>query len=465
MAVMSSSSLATDQRKFLASKLLRNVYLKLVCASVCSSVRFERGSGLTGYFVRYKRMNVPLTTLTEGTDPTPSSFTIEQVTITLEQWGDALQITDVAVLTTSHPVMSLAQQLLADNAQRVIDREVQLVWLAGTNIIYGDGTVTTRATITKDMKATDDVIGKAYVTLGDAGAQPRGAAGSVDNYEKSGTAKDSNLVGPQAYLGICGMQVTQDVRRAAMAYGTWAAYQTYAKPEMIARNETGMWNGIRFMETNFIPKYVRYGNATTAVASAASFGTAPEGGATPTITAGAGGAGTLAQGTTYNWKITRKDLTRGFEEAISIEHTTATTGAGGATQFFTFAFPATAGYVYNIYFGSATGDANLKQFATTNIAASGTATVNAVPASGSAPANLRAVADGSDPATIHVLYLHGEESCIWSELQDLEFMVIKNTPAPGNLLGLNQWVSYKFLGKAMRCNEAFMLRCEFASTN
>lgn len=461
MSVMNSSALSTDQRKFLAAKLLRNVYLKLVCASVCSSQKFERGAGLTGYFVRYKRMQIPQTTIAEGVDPTPSAFTVEQVTVTLDQWGDALQITDVAKLTTMHPVMTLAQQLLADNAQRVIDREVQQVWLAGTNVIYGDGTVTTRATITKDMKATDDVIGKAYVTLGDAGAQPRGAGGGVDNYKVSDAGSPSTVVGPQAYVGICGMQVTQDVRRAAMAYGTWAATATYSKPDSILKNETGMWNGIRWVETNFIPKYTRLGNATTAVVTGNAFGTD-----TPVVTAGAGGAGTLAQGTTYNFKVTRKDLTRGFEEAISIEHTMSSTGAGGATQFFTFNFSAvTAGYVYNVYFGSATGDANLKQFATTNIAVGTTITVNAVPASGSAPASLRAAADGSDPSTVHVLYIHGEESCIWTELQDLEFMVIENKPAPGNLLGLNQWVSYKFLGKAMRCNESFMLRLELASTN
>lgn len=456
---MTSSSLSTDQSKYLSAKLLRNVYLKLVCASVCSSRKFERGAGLTGYFVRYTRMNVPQTTLTEGTDPTPSSFTIAQVTVTLDQWGDALQITDVAKLTTKHPVMQLAQQLLADNAQRVIDREVQIVWLAGTNIIYGDGTVTTRATITKDMKATDDVLGKAYVTLGDAGAQPRGAGGETDNIKVGETGSPSTVVGPQAYVGICGMQITQDIRRAAMAYGTWAAAATYGKVQGadLMRNEVGMWNSIRFVETNFIPKYVRLGNATTAVASTASFGTD-----TPTVTM-SNGAGTLSNSTTYYYKVTRKDLTRGFEEAISIEHTTAT---GGADDTCTFDFAGlTAGYVYNVYFGSATGDANLKQFATTNIAVGATAVILAVPASGSAPANLRATADGSDPSTIHVLYIHGEESCIWSELQDLEFFVIDNKAAPGNLLALNQWVSYKFLGKAMRCNEAFMLRCELATTN
>lgn len=461
MSVMTSTSLATDQKKFLASRLLRNVFLKLVCASVCSSQKFERGAGLTGYFVRYTRMAVPLTTITEGTDPTPSSFSIASVTVTLDQWGDALQITDVAKLTTLHPVMTLAQQLLADNAQRVIDREVQLVWLAGTNKIFGDGSVTTRATITKDMKATDDVIGKAYVTLGDAGAQPRGAGGSVDNYKVGETGSPSTVVGPQAFVGISGMQITQDIRRAAMAYGTWAASATYGKVQGadLMRNEVGMWNSIRFIETNFIPKYTTLGNSTVAVVSTAAFGTD-----TPTVTTATTG-GTLTDGATYYYKVTKKDVTRGFEESISIEHTTAATSSAN-TNKFTFDFTGlTAGFVYNIYFGSSTGDANLKLFATQNIAVGATAVVGAVPASGSAPASLRSSADGSDPSTIHVLYIHGEDSCIWTELQDLEFMVIENKPAPGNLLGLNQWVSYKFLGKAMRCNESFMVRLELASTN
>lgn len=459
MAVMTSSSLSMDQRKFLAEKLLRNTYLKLVCASVCNSQMFERGAGATGYFVRYKRMIVPVATIGEGQDPTPSSFTIDQVTLTLDQWGDALQITDVAKLTTKHPVMQLANKLLADNAQRVIDREVQVVWLAGTTIIYGDGTAVTRATVTKQMKFTDDTLDKAYVTLGTAGAQPRGASGGTDNYKVGETGAPSTLKGPQAYIGITDVNVTTDIRKAAAAYGGWPATMTYAKPDAIMNCEIGMWRGVRWIETNFIPVLQLLGNTTTAVVTGNAFGTN-----TPVVTAVASG-GALADAFTLKFKATRKDLLRGFEEFISIEHS-MTGASGGGINSFTFNFTGlTAGFVYNLYVGNTTGDANLKQFATTNIAVGTTVTMTAASASTvTAPANLRNVLDGDDPTSLHIVYIHGEESCIWSDLQDLEFMVTENKAAPGNLLALNQWVSYKFMAKAMRCNEDFLLRIEVPTT-
>lgn len=464
MTVMTSTTnnLNLDQRKFLADKLLRNTYLKLVCAAVCSNVKFERGAGATGYFVRYKRMFTPQSTITEGNnDPTPSQFSVEQVTYSMDQWGDALQITDVAKLTTKHPVMQLAQSLLADNAQRVIDREIQVVWLAGTNIQYGDGSVTTRGTITKDHKMTDDVLDKAYVTLGSSGAQPRGAGGDpTGNYKVSDVGSPSGIRGPQAYIGITDVNVTTDLRKAAAAYGGWPATMTYTKPEAIMNCEIGMWRGVRWIETNFIPVLQLLGNTTTAVATGNAFGAD-----TPVVTAVNGG-GTLTSGATYRYKVTRKDLLRGFEEFISIEHSTAADATGGNDDSFTFNFSSlTAGYVYNLYFGSATGDANLKQFATTNIAVGTTVTVTAVPTSTTtAPASLRNSGDGNDPTAIHFVWIHGEESTIWSQLQDLEFMVTENKAAPGNILALNQWVSYKFMAKAVRLNESFMLRMELATT-
>ena len=93
---ITSSTTSTDQEKFLAAKLLSRSLQKLVAASLCDKVEQKKGAGLTAYFVRYKRMNVPLVPLTEGTDPSNSSFSLEQVTVTLDQWGDVITLTDVA---------------------------------------------------------------------------------------------------------------------------------------------------------------------------------------------------------------------------------------------------------------------------------------------------------------------------------------------------------------------------------
>lgn len=455
--MMSSSSLSNDQRKYLAQRLLRNVHLKLVAASVCTSDSFQKGTGLTGTFVRYKRMFVPLATLTEGSDPDPNDWTTETVTVVMEQWGDIIKITDVAQLTTAHPALQLAMDLLSDNAQRVIDREIQIVWLAGTNIIYGDASVTSRATITSTMKIDDNLVTKAYVTMADAGAQPRGmkASGQASNFSKG---SDGNTMGDMHYVGVTSPQVTADIRRTGTALGTWAAVQTYSKSGIGLYNmEVGTWLGIRWVESNFVPKFRLLGNTTAAVSDTASFGTD-----TPTMTEGSGG--TLATSSAVYFKVTRKDKLRGFEEYISIEHSFTTSGA---TKKLTFDFTGlTAGYVYNLYAGTVTGDSNLKQFATQNIAVAGTAVLSAIPSSTTtAPANPRGLGDGSDPTAVHVVYIHADDSCVFSELQDLEMDMTPNQSLPGNVLKLARWAGYKFMAKAMRTNENFLLRLEVSTTH
>ncbi len=133
-----STTTASDQEKFLAAKLIARAYLKLIAVSLCDKVQQPEGTGTTAYFVRYQRMNVPMSTISEGVDPVNNSVSVQQFTVSLDQWGDVVTLTDVAQLTTKHPLVQQVTELLADNAQRVIDREVQVVWMANSNVIYGD---------------------------------------------------------------------------------------------------------------------------------------------------------------------------------------------------------------------------------------------------------------------------------------------------------------------------------------
>lgn len=457
MATTTASSVSSDQEKFLAAKLIARAQLRLVCASLCDKIQQPKGSGATAYFIRYNRMNVPVATLTEGTDPTAQAVSVTSYSVALDQWGDVIEITDLAEAETSHPLVQQCVELLAENAQRVIDREVQIVWMAGTNVQYGDGsTQTARTDVTSAMKLTDAAIHKAIVTLVDAGAPPRG--GPSGGMAVDAGKADGSINGTSNYVGVAGPHVIRDIMTAGTSLGTFASVSMYANQKALYNAEVGTWLGVRWVETNFIPKFVLLGNSTAAVASAAS------GGITGfTITAATSG-GALLDSTTYYWKVTRKDLTRGFEEAISIEHTTATGAAATADDnSFVFAMPSTAGYVYNIYFGSSTGDSNLKLVSTGNHAASASVTVTAVSSSTTtAPSAIRT--DGTNPTTIHPVYVLGAEACSWVGLQNLQTFMTKDESIMGNVLRLKRAFGYKFMAKAMIRDQNRILRIEVAST-
>lgn len=456
MAAIAVSTTSNDQRKFLAAKLLKRSLMKLVCASICDKIQQEKGTGLTAYFVRYERMNVPLTTLTEGVTPTESSFTTSTINVTLDQWGDLLIFTDLVQLTTAHPVVEQGVKLMADNAARVMDREVQIVWLAGTNVTYGDGSVTTRRTITTSMVLDDTVLAKAVNTMKDNGVPTRDGPAQEDAKQ---TAASGNIMGNGHYVAITDPQVLSEIQKPSTSFNTFAAVATYNKAQATYNYEVGIWKGVRWVETNFIPKFRILGGTTAAVVSGNAFGTN-----TPVVTA-VGTGGTLTSATTYFYKVTRKSKLRGFEEDISIAHSTSSGGAGN-DESFTFNFSGlTAGYVYNLYFDSVqaggTGtDATLFRH-TANIEVGTTVTVTAVVASGTNPPDN---VNTTGTPVIHLVYIHGAESCSWVGLQDLKVMMSKDEATTDDPLQQRRTLGWKFMGKSIIRTQEFMLRLEVAST-
>jgi N4-gp56 family major capsid protein len=457
-----STTTSTDQEKFLAADLIRRSYLKLVMGALCDKVQMKKGAGLTANFVRYKRMGVPLSVITEGNDPANSSFTLDSVTVTMDQWGDIITITDVAQLTTLHPLVQQCVELLADNAARVMDREITLVLLAGTNVIYGDGSVASRTTITTAMKVSDTLLGKARVTMVNNGAPPKGGpAGDAKQVAANGTFTQG-----QSYVAVCGPEVMEDVTATSTSLGTWASVAMYANQKALYNTEVGTWRNFRFVETNFIPRFSILGNTTTAVVTANAFGTN-----TPTVTANATG-GTFPAATGYFFKVTRIDSLRGFEEEVSIEHTMTSAGGAGVNSF-TFDFSAlTTGFYYRVYFGSATGNANLKLasftingVSTTYVPAGASAAatvVTAVPGSTvTAPVNT----NPTGTPTIQPVFIFAQAAVNWVGFYNIEMRITGDQPIIGNVLGLKKALGYKFFGKSMIRDQTRLLRLEVASTN
>lgn len=454
-----NSAISLDQEKFLAAKLLQRSYIKLVMGALCDQDQMREGAGLTAYMVRYKRMNVPTATLTEGVTPTASTFALEQVTVTLDQWGDYVQITDVAQLTAKHQVVQEAVRLLADNAARVMDREITLVLLAGTNIQFGDGSVLTRDTITSSMKMNEQVLNKAAVNLVNAGAPPRGGpAGDARQVAAQGTYQQGT-----SYVLVSGAEIVRDVMQPSTSFGTFASAATYANAKALFNTEVGTWLGFRFVETNFLPKFVLLGNST--VSSGSGAGTTNNAAGITGLTQVITGSGGSLNNATFGWKLTRKDLLRGFEEAISIVHT-VTTGAGSSKVAFTM--PSTAGFVYNLYFdttagGGSTTDAGLGLVSANN-AAGATVTVTAVPVSTTTPPNNINVTANVSPSAVYPAFIFGEAAVGWVGFYKPKFMITSAAAEKVDPLAQYRTAGYKFFGKAVIKDQTRLLRLEVAST-
>jgi len=451
-----ASTAAYDREKFLAAQLVSRSMIRMVAASLCDKVTMKEGAGETAYFVRYSRMYLPTTALSDdGADPANSTFSLEEFSVGLDEWGDVITITTRAVLNTKHPLMQEAMNLLADNAARVMDREIQLVWMAGTNVRYGDGSVASRVTITNTMKLDENVIGGARVQLVNDGAPAKGMK-SKDAFQ---TNASGNFIGGGSYVAVAGPQVLQDLSRPSVSLGTWASVATYANARALYNFEVGTWMNMRWVESNFIPQFTTLGNSTVAVADGAS------GGVTGLVVNPLSGSGALTASTTYFWKLVRKSLLRGFGEAITIAHSTAT---GVSEENMEFTMPSTAGYVYDLYFDSEQGggtgtDATLKLVAS-NLAASAVYSVAAVGTGATAPGSLRSSGDGADPTTIHPVFIHADESCKWVGFYNTRFYITKDESTIGNVTRRKRAIGYTFFGKAKICDQTRLLRLEVAST-
>lgn len=449
MANTTSTVLNKDQEKFLVAKLLARSYQNLVMGSLCDKVSMKEGAGKTAYMVRYKRMNVPVAALTEGTTPTESSFELEEVTVTLDQWGDFLEITDVAELTTKHPVMAQAQALLADNAARVMDREITNVVLAGTNVIYGDGTATGRSGVTAAMTISDGLLKDARADLTIDGAPPFGGPAGDSKQVSNGFPRGSG------YILVCGPEVVNDISSPSTSYGTFVSYAVLQDGSKLLTGEIGKWLNFRILESNFLPRFTRLGNTTTAVASGAANGADITG---FSITATEGG-GTLVNATTYAWKITRKHKLRGFEEDISIIHTTAT----GTGESFTFVMPSDTNYVYNLYFdktSASSTDAGLGLVAE-NQAASASVVVVAV-ASGSAAAPPGNIAD--TVSLVHPCFIVAQEALAWVGFYNAKFLMSTSGATKDDPLAQVRTIGWKYFGKAVIKDQSRLLRLEVTNS-
>ena len=92
--------------------------------------------------VKFRRP-IPLalatTPLTEGSPPTAKALTYEDVPVTLDQYGDVVEITDVVQDLAEDPVLKDATELTGEQAGETIESLLWGILGGGTNVFYANG--------------------------------------------------------------------------------------------------------------------------------------------------------------------------------------------------------------------------------------------------------------------------------------------------------------------------------------
>ncbi len=405
-AVQGFSTFTTNAQTYISAQTLKRIQRDVIVYGLGKKEKLPERFSKTFQYTRFDKLNLPYAALTEGTTPTTNGqMSITTVSAVMDQWGDFINLTDVAVITAKHPALQKGIELLGEQAAETIDRECIKLLRSNTTVSY-PGTATSRVTLTAGDTLGAVVLKKAVAYLRSHGARP--AQG-------------------RHFLGLLDPSVEQDV----LAESSFLNAAQYSNIAALQNGEIGIWQGVRWMCSNMIP--------TMGVLSATTDGNNEV-------------TGSLTVSTTYHYQVVAVQDTTGFEVSSTADITQAT---GTATKGIDITMPATTGYTYNVYFGTAA--LTLKLSSSSNAPAA-VVTVTADPTSGAAPP-----AYPNTGLTQHNVWILGDEAFAVPELMSLQTFVTPAGASDSDPLAQRRKAGWKVMFKPVICNEAFISRIEVCS--
>ena len=209
--------------------------------------------GASVKFTVFADLAAATTALGEAEDVTPVAMSDAQVTVTLEEYGNATVTTAKLRASSFLPVDPVAANAVGYNAGLSIDTIARNAVQAGTNVIYATGGTDT-ATARIDMDVDDTLTAK---DIRRAVAQLRGA--------------NVPTIGGN-YVGFIHPDVSYDLRSITDASG-WRDSYKYTNAMPLYNGEIGMFEGVRFMESARAPIFANAFNGAGAAGTGDSYGT------------------------------------------------------------------------------------------------------------------------------------------------------------------------------------------------
>jgi N4-gp56 family major capsid protein len=208
-------------------------------------VKIPKGESKTVTFHKYPHLDLPTSTLSEGSSGSSQQLSTERVSVSTQTHGAYVEVSSLAEYITRGSPLATAAERLGVQQARVIDREITRQAMGATTKYY-PGSITARSGIGANDVITSTLMKKVRARLKRAGAH---------YYEGS------------KFVMICGPEVCADMRNDTL----FISAVTYQKWDVLVSEEQGEWHGFRVVESNTIPSF-NYISTSPTFAQAATSG-------------------------------------------------------------------------------------------------------------------------------------------------------------------------------------------------
>lgn len=230
--VTGDAGMTVEMKTYYDKDLIRNAKPKLVHNDFGQKKDIPKGKGKTIEFRKYDPLPKSLTPLTEGVTPSGRKMTVTNVTATVKQYGDYIELSDMLDLTAIDDNLVQANRLLGQQSGETLDTLTREIISAGTNVQYSNGVKAARYLLVGGDAtwANNDYFNCEAIRM---------SALNLRN-NKAMTIKDN-------FVGI----IHPDNVYALKRDPEWiAAHQnTPEGQKAIYKGEIGMFDNVRFVET------------------------------------------------------------------------------------------------------------------------------------------------------------------------------------------------------------------------
>lgn len=217
---------------FAAREMLKHAMPVMVIEKFAKNITMPKNKNTTAKFRRPQVMTAKTTPLTEGVTPSVSSFNYEDVQVTIKQYGDVIDITDVIEDTHEDPVLRDMTVQAGENIGRTLEALRWGVLRAGTSVYYANGSARSDVNTTISINKQRAVV--RFLKAQKAKKITRILSGSTDINTTPIEA---------AYVAICHTDCEADIRGLA----GFVPVAEYGSRQPLCEEELGSVEDVRYI--------------------------------------------------------------------------------------------------------------------------------------------------------------------------------------------------------------------------